>query len=195
LTQALWPPLNQNALNEVDLRNVQVRHSSLELCLTPQAVAHRAEVSDPANYTTPPNTVGCGIAAPTSRGFHTPPRMCTVSDETSTGAKSQSIYVHWIQTSVSQSYEPEHTRYSLVASDRAQALNPDHTSLSEGPNTHSEKSAFPRKFTKVSKLCNLRIPDGLDFRRLVFCLLDLRDDLQTHMAQHSSVHENRYGRR
>jgi hypothetical protein len=44
-------------------------------------------------------------------------------------------YVHWTQTSVSQSYVPQRTRYSLVASDRAQAVNPDHTALNEGPNT------------------------------------------------------------
>jgi hypothetical protein len=51
----------------------QIRDSSLELCLTPQAVTRRAEVSDLANYTTQPNTVSCGIAAPISRVFHTPP--------------------------------------------------------------------------------------------------------------------------
>jgi hypothetical protein len=60
----------------------QIRNSSLELCLTPQAVTHRAEVSDPVNYTTQAITVSCGRAVPTSRVFHTPPRKCTVSDET-----------------------------------------------------------------------------------------------------------------
>jgi hypothetical protein len=90
-------------------------------------------VSDPANYTTQPNTVGCGIAAPTSTVFPTPPRIRTVSDETPTGTKSQYIAVHWTQSSVSQSLVRKRKRYSLVAPDRAQALKPDHTGMTMGP--------------------------------------------------------------
>jgi hypothetical protein len=67
--------------------------ASIELYLAPQAVIHRAEVSYPANYATQPNTAGCGIAAPTSRVFHIPPGMCTVSDETHRPAQRVNLFM------------------------------------------------------------------------------------------------------
>jgi hypothetical protein len=75
------------------MSKLAIRHSSLELCLTPQDFACRAEVSDPADYTTQPNTVGFGIEAPTSRVSYIPPRVCTVSDEIHRPAQSFNLFM------------------------------------------------------------------------------------------------------
>jgi hypothetical protein len=112
----------------------QIRHSSLELCLTPQAITHRAEVSDPANYITQPNTVSCGKAAPTSRVFHTPPKRCTVSDEKHRPAQRVNLFMSTGNEPLLLNQMCHNVQHSLVVSDRTQALNPDHTGMSEGQN-------------------------------------------------------------